>query len=60
MNKSSGSYRKKKCELCLRDFPRDAIEPLKHRGDTLFVCSECADDERTRHTESYQEENDAK
>lgn len=41
---TGGKERLRMCELCLRDFPTDAIRPLKTTNDTKFVCGECHDD----------------
>lgn len=34
------------CPRCLRQIPRDALEPVKYSDMTIWYCSECAADER--------------
>lgn len=49
---AGGNNRTRMCELCLRDFPPDAIQPLKTANDTKFVCGECYDDHVVYTTDS--------
>jgi len=49
-NPDGGTYRKK-CNICRREFPLNAIGPLRLPNRTLFVCSECDDDHRHKATE---------
>lgn len=34
------------CPRCLREVPKDGLEPVKYPDMTLLFCGECAEDER--------------
>lgn len=49
---ADGTDQTEPCPRCLRQVPKDALEPVKYPDMTLHLCGECAADERSKITET--------